>query len=86
MARSAKPWFNKQKNCWMVWRDGKRVKLAGEPNHPTILLSIESGLGGARHENPPLGDTRNPGRTSRRSADEWQILSPGGEQRFGQSR
>jgi integrase len=28
MARTAKPWFNKQKNCWMVWLDGKRVKLA----------------------------------------------------------
>jgi len=28
MARTAKPWFNKQKNCWMVWLGGKRVKLA----------------------------------------------------------
>jgi hypothetical protein len=28
MARSAKPWFNRQKNCWMVWFAGRRVKLA----------------------------------------------------------
>ena len=28
MARSAKPWFNRQKNCWMVWLHGRRVKLA----------------------------------------------------------
>ncbi|HUY87363.1 MAG TPA: hypothetical protein VMV10_01385 [Pirellulales bacterium] len=28
MARTAKPWFNKQKNCWMVWVNGKREKLA----------------------------------------------------------
>lgn len=28
MARSAKPWFNRQKNCWMVWLNGQRVKLA----------------------------------------------------------
>lgn len=28
MARSAKPWFNRQKNCWMVWCAGRRVKLA----------------------------------------------------------
>ncbi len=28
MARPAKPWFNRQKNCWMVWFNGKREKLA----------------------------------------------------------
>ena len=28
MARAAKPWFNRQKNCWMVWSNGKREKLA----------------------------------------------------------
>lgn len=28
MARTAKPWFNGQKNCWMVWLNGKRVRLA----------------------------------------------------------
>jgi hypothetical protein len=28
MARTAKPWFNQQKNCWMVWHAGKRAKLA----------------------------------------------------------
>ena len=28
MARAAKPWFNRQKNCWMVWLSGKREKLA----------------------------------------------------------
>jgi integrase len=28
MARSAKPWFNRQKDCWMSWLNGKRVKLA----------------------------------------------------------
>lgn len=33
MARAAKPWFNRQKNCWMCWLDGKRVKLGeGKPN------------------------------------------------------
>jgi integrase/recombinase XerD len=28
MARTAKPWFNGQKNCWMVWFNGRRVRLA----------------------------------------------------------
>jgi hypothetical protein len=27
MARTAKPWFNGQKNCWMVWFNGRRVRL-----------------------------------------------------------
>jgi integrase len=28
MARTAKPWFNRQKNSWMVWFNGKRQTLA----------------------------------------------------------
>ena len=28
MARTAKPWFNRQRDCWMVWFNGQRVKLA----------------------------------------------------------
>jgi hypothetical protein len=27
MARTAKPWFNPQRNCWMVWLNGHRVVL-----------------------------------------------------------
>src|SRR5262245_25641435 len=28
MARTAKPWFNREKNWWMVWLNGKQTKLA----------------------------------------------------------
>lgn len=28
MARTAKPWFDRQKNCWTVWMGGRRHRLA----------------------------------------------------------
>jgi hypothetical protein len=44
MARTAKPWFNGQKNCWMVWLNSTRVRLAeGKKNKKVITVVSCSG-------------------------------------------
>lgn len=54
MARTAQPWFNKQKNCWMVWLNGKRVKLAeGKKNKKAATDRFDELRFEARHNPHP---------------------------------
>lgn len=54
MARTAKPWFNRQRDCWMVWLDGKRVKLAeGKKNKQAALDRYDELRYEARHNPHP---------------------------------
>lgn len=42
MARSAKPWYNRERGCWMVWRNGRKVRLVdGKNDKTTAKLACE---------------------------------------------
>jgi integrase len=58
MSRQAKPWFNREKSCWMVWWEGKRKRLAAGPNNRTTRKQAEQRLLQLRYEaqfNPAPG-------------------------------
>ena len=56
MSRQSKPWYNRQRRCWMVWWRSKKVRLIdGEQNRATRKLA-EQRLTELRYEalhNPP---------------------------------
>jgi hypothetical protein len=69
MSRSAKPWFNKQKNGWMVWLGGKRVKLAEGRKNKKAATDRHDELRFQASHNPHPDD---PGQTVASMIDTYQ--------------
>ncbi len=56
MARSRKPWFNRERGCWMVWWNGRKVRLVDGDNDETTQQLAADKLADlqyeARHNKP----------------------------------
>lgn len=58
MSRTAKPWYNRERGCWMVWWNGRRVRLAEGTKNRDTKKAAEEKFADLRHEarhNPQPG-------------------------------
>ena len=50
MARSSKPWFNQERGCWMVWWNGRRVRLVDGKSDKATEKRARDKLADLRYE------------------------------------
>lgn len=50
MARSSKPWFNRERSCWMVWWNGRKVRLIEGKNDKATEKRARDRLADLRYE------------------------------------